>query len=242
MNKQILFFIGLVTANIICRSIAFAYDAHIARHHHAPELFYAFEFEAASGGSTEGHFIDSELDGWIGGDYHKFWIKNNISYSDATLDTLEVWGMYSRYLSTFWDLQVGARVDTEPKTIGYLVAGINGLAPYFIETEFHLFFSHENDLSARISLSKELLITQSILLEPFIEADFSTQTNTELEIGRGLSEAEFGLQLRYSFHPKFSPFIEVHYDKKFGRTAQFARDHNERRDNTYYGIGLNFLF
>ena len=107
--------------------------------HHPSPVFHAFWLEAQHGGGSENSVTDVELDGWIGGDRHKLWLKTDIKQHKGTLQESEFWAMYSRNVSEFWDFQTGIRLDTQPDSTGYFTLGVSGLAPYFLKTQAHLF-------------------------------------------------------------------------------------------------------
>ena len=43
-------------------------------------------------------------------------------------------------------------------------------------------------------------------------------------IGSGLSDAQFGLRMRYENRRRIAPYIGVNWVRRVGRTADFARD------------------
>jgi copper resistance protein B len=150
--------------------------------------------------------------------------------------------MYSRNVAEFWDAQVGIRYDEQPNSTAYMVAGFEGLAPYFFETEAHLFVSDEGDVSARIRQENDLLITQKLIAQPYIEVNFSAQDVLEQEIGAGLTSGEFGIQTRYEITRKFAPYIDARYERKFGETSNIAKEHGENQDDFIASVGLRVMF
>lgn len=213
-----------------------------ADHEHGSQIFHAFTMEA-DGGLGKNHPISTwDFDGWIGGDYHKLWLKSEGEINDSEIEQAEFWAMYSRNIATFWDLQAGIRYDTDPESIGYLVIGISGLAPYFFETEIHLFVSDAGDVSARLRQENEFLITQRLIITPYIEANFYAQDVDELDVGAGLSDAEIGIQTRYEFFRKFAPYFDLRYERKFGETAAIARKNHETYEELIPSIGIRLMF
>ena len=129
-----------------------------------------------------------------------------------------------------------------PLSTTYAVLGVEGLAPYFFETEAHLFISDEGDVSARIRQENDFLLTQKLILQPYIEANLYAQDVPELDIGAGLSDAEFGLQTRYEYTRGFAPYVDVRYERKFGETSSIAKSNGEENDAVIGSIGLKLLF
>lgn len=162
---------------------------------------------------------------WYGGDLNRLWIK---SQGEGTfgegVESAEVQALYSRAITPFFDLQAGVRYDFRPEPErGYLVLGVQGLAPYWFEVDAAAFLSERGDVTARAEVEYDLRLTQRLILQPRTELDFSLQDVPELGIGSGLSTAEAGLRLRYEFVPEFAPYVGVQYERAFGDTADFRR-------------------
>lgn len=209
---------------------------------HGSQIFHAFRFEVDYGGGQSGPVASWDMDGWIGGDYDKLWIKSEGESADGKLEQAEFWALYSRNISDFWDAQAGIRHDTQPSSTSYLVLGVNGLAPYFFETEAHLFLSDDGDLTARLREENDFLLTQRLILQPYAEINLSAQDVPEQDIGAGLTNGELGLQTRYEITRKFAPYVDVRYERKFGETSSIAKSNGEDNDNLIGSIGLRLMF
>ena len=61
-------------------------------------------------------------------------------------------------------------------------------------------------------------------------------------IGSGLSEAQVGVRLRYEFTRKFAPYVGVEFERKFGKTADFARNAGEPAFDPRLVAGIRFWF
>jgi copper resistance protein B len=181
---------------------------------------------------------------WIGGDYHKAWFKTQGDAPlDGPLENAEFQALYSRAISAFWDLQVGARYDARPDpSRGFAVLGIQGLAPYFFEVDAAAFVSDEGDVSARFEAEYELLLTQRLIAKPSAELNFAVQEVEELGIGSGLSEVELGLRLRYEIVREIAPYIGVSWERKVGATANFAQRQGEDAGDLAFVAGVRFWY
>ena len=122
------------------------------------------------------------------------------------------------------------------------MTGFEGLAPYFFETEAHLFVSDEGDVSARLRQENDFLITQRLILQPYLEANFYAQDVADKEIGAGLSNGEIGLQTRYEITRKFAPYLDLRYERKFGETSSIAKSNGEDNNDFIAAIGLRIMF
>lgn len=223
---------------------SFAQDSatHPADHQHGSEIWHMFTLESAYGAGEHGPVYSWDLNGWMGTDENKLWVKSEGENEDGTTEQAEFWAMYSRNISDFWDFQAGLRHDTQPVSTSYLVLGFEGLAPYFFETEAHLFISDKGDVSARLRQENEFLLTQRLILEPYAEINLFAQDVEDQDIGAGFSNGEIGLQTRYEITRKFAPYVDVKYERKFGETSSIAKREDGDNDNFIAALGVRFMF
>jgi copper resistance protein B len=188
--------------------------------------------------------LNWDAQGWVGEDYNKLWIKTEgEKVFGGGLEEAEVQLLYSRMIADFWDLQIGGRYDARPRPQrGYGVIGVQGLAPYFFEVDAAGFVSHKGDVSARLKGEYELLLTQKLILQPSVELNLAVQEVEEPGIGSGLTDVELGLRLRYEVIREFAPYIGVVWERKVGRTADFARREGEDVDALAFVSGVRFWF
>jgi copper resistance protein B len=185
----------------------------------------------------EGHF-------WWGGDIDKLWLKSKGEGEFAGgLENLELQALWSRAIDPWFDLQMGVRQDFRPRPERtHAVLGVHGLAPYWFEVEAMLFLSHRGELGARFKGEYDLRITQRLVLQPALELDFSFQDVPELRRGAGLSTAEAGARLRYEIQPNLAPYIGLHFERAFGRTADFARHAGGKTEGLSFVAGIRTWF
>lgn len=220
--------------------VSYADDLHASEH--GDVTFHKFRLEAAAGGAGGRGYSSFDLDGWIGSDENKLWIKSEGQRTNSNTEKLNLWALYSRNIATFWDAQVGVRVDNDPQATTYFVAGFEGLAPYFFETEAHAFVDKDGDISFRLKQRNDFLVTQRFILQPFVELNVNGQADKLSKQGAGFSKGELGLQARYEITRKFAPYFEVKYDRKFGQTASYAKDANDDVVAWVAQIGLRLMF
>jgi copper resistance protein B len=179
--------------------------------------------EWRSGGGRD--FYEWDVNAWIGRDLGRFWFKSSGEGAfDGHFEGAELQALYSRPIGPFFDLQGGVRQDVGPgPDRTHLAIGVQGLAPYWFEVEAFAFLSTKGDITARIEAEYDQYITQRLILQPRIEADFSLQRVPEIGLGAGLTSAEAGLRLRYEIVPEFAPYVGLVHERRFGGTADFAR-------------------
>jgi copper resistance protein B len=120
-------------------------------------------------------------------------------------------------------LQFGLRQDFEPHNRTYATAGFQSLLPYWFDVEGALFLSNKGELLGRLEGTYDLLLTNTLILQPRAELNFAAQNTAVTRTGSGLSNAELGLRLRYEITREFAPYIGVSWDRQVGQTANYSR-------------------
>ena len=177
--------------------------------------------------SSEGSAAAWDVQGWAGSDFHRLWIKTEgeTEAGGGTLETGEIQALYSKPVSSFFDVQAGVRQDLQPggrRTYGVL--GVQGLAPYQFEIDAALFVSAGGDVSARIESEYEVRLTQRMIVQPRVEADFAIQQVERFGVGRGLGRIESGVRVRYELKRQFAPYWGVEWQKAVGGTGRMLRE------------------
>jgi copper resistance protein B len=181
--------------------------------------------------------------GWIGKDLRKLWFKTEGERTGGDTDEAELQFLYSKAIAKYWDLQFGVRHDFEPSpSRSWAVIGVQGLAPYFFETDVAFFVGESGRTALRFESEYELLLTQRLILTPEIEVNFYGQDDVDIGIGSGLSDLEVGLRLRYEIRREIAPYIGVNWSKLFGNTKDFAAIAGESSSDTQLVIGLRLWF
>lgn len=185
-----------------------------------------------------------DAQGWIGGDYNKFWLKTEgEGVPGEAWESAEIQALYSRTISSFWDVQVGVRHDFRPdpdRTFG--VFGVQGLAPYWFEVDTAVFAGERGDVRWRGEFEYELLLTQKLILQPRLEVNASFDDVPEHGVGSGLNETELGVRLRYEIRREIAPYIGISWAKKYGDTADFAETDGESTSTVSFVMGLRAWF
>ncbi len=230
--------------------LLFPLAAQAAEHDHGADslnfLVLGDSFERADDDT-----LQWDMQGWLGYDRDRLWFKTegeHATNADGD-DHSEVQLLYGRAVSPYWDLQAGlrrVRLRSEPlrrdKTRSYAVLGVQGLAPYWFEVDAAAFLSEQGDLSARVEVEYELRFTQKLLLQPRLELNYSFADDPALGVGEGMSEASFGLRLRYELRREFAPYVGVEWVRAFGGTADLLRAAGEDQQESRVVAGLRFWY
>jgi copper resistance protein B len=151
--------------------------------------------------------------------------------------------LYSRAITTYFDLQGGLRSDIDSRpTRNWAALGIQGLAPYFFDLELTGYASGEGHLAAKLEASYDLLLTQRLILQPQVEIDLYSKADPARLTGAGFADIDTGLRLRYEFSRNFAPYIGVVYEGNFGQTASYAKRAGESTGDFRFAFGVRVWF
>lgn len=188
--------------------------------------------------SRGGTLLNWDAYAWAGGDDLKFRLEAEGETLNGGVRASELRALASWNAGEFWDLQAGVRQDFGPEHRTWATAGVQGLAPYFFETEARLFVSENGDVAFRLKQSFDFLLAQRLILQPHIELNAYAEDVPDLGVGAGLSDVEAGLQLRYEIARKFAPYIDVAVNRTAGETAIIARAAGADVERTTVRIGV----
>ena len=153
-----------------------------------PTLFAIFADQFEWRDAEDDGLLVWDAQGWIGKDLNKFWWKTDGEMDGGDIENAELQFLYSRSITTFWEVQAGWRTDIEPDPgRDWAVIGIQGLAPYFFEVDAALFIDSSGRVAARLEAEYEILVTQKLILAPEVEINASSEDDPALRIGSGLS-------------------------------------------------------
>ena len=147
-------------------------------------------------------------------------------------------------IAPFWDLQLGVRTKQnlgsglDGNTRTYAVIGLQGLAPGNFDVEPAIYISDRGEVSAELTVSADLYLTQRLILQPRFQGEVSLQGDDRFSTGKGVTETDIGLRLRYEIRREFAPYIGVSWFKKYGETAGIARQQGEPTDTVAFVVGL----
>jgi copper resistance protein B len=178
----------------------------------------------------------------FGGDVDRFVLKTK-GEGASDLESAEVHALWRRAMGPYFNAQAGIRQDFEPRPRRtYAAMGVEGVAPYWFEMSATAFLSDRGDLSARFEAAYDLRLTQKLILEPHVEVQFAASSDPAVGLGAGLSDIEAGVRLRYDIRPEISPYIGVHRERSFGKTADLARAAGDHVSETRFAVGLKAWF
>ena len=199
------------------------------------------QLEWRGAGPVAGAAWDAQ--GWYGGDNDKLWVKTEgrderrgaeKGVQDASLDVL-----WNRVVSTWWNLQAGGRQDLGPGARTWVAVGVQGMAPQWVETEATLYASDAGRTAARLKAAYDLLLTQRLVLQPFVEANLYGRSDVRRQIGSGLSDVELSIRLRYELRRELAPYAGIVWLRRLGATADLARAAGGETGELQWTVGLH---
>lgn len=191
--------------------------------------------------SDEASGVAWELHGWSGTDLNRLWFRSEGESGDGEATRHEVELLYGRSVSPWWDLVVGLQHEAQPLAHDALAIGIVGLAPYKIETRAMLYL-RDGAASARLELEYDTLLSANWILQSQLELQAASRADAARGLGAGLSQAEFGLRLRYEKHRQFAPYLGIVREQALGATADIARAQGDASGDWRWVVGLRAWF
>jgi copper resistance protein B len=184
-----------------------------------------------------------EVQGWVGGDINRLWIRSRGERVDDTTESSDFELLYGRSVARWWDVVAGIRHDIQPgASQDFAAIGVMGLAPYQFEVEATLYIGEFGQTAARLETETDILLTNRLILQPVVELNLYGKNDEDRGIGSGLSQVEAGLRLRYEIWREFAPYIGVNWEKVYGETEDFARAAGGHAEDSEIVLGLKAWF
>lgn len=196
----------------------------------------------------EGRFgADSSLryegEAWVGDDHNRLWLKSEGTVTQGRLEGGQQEVLYSRPISPYFDVQAGGRYDLDSSAgRGWAALGVEGFAPYLFTLGVTAYAGEQGRFAFKFSGSNEIRFSQRLILEPQAELNIYTKDDRARQIGSGASDLDAGLRLRYEISRKLAPYIGLSYERKFDRSADYARVQGERADDLRFALGVRSWF
>lgn len=218
----------------------------IGHHMHAMDMGRWFhgvldEFEGRyqAGGKSS---LRWDGEAWYGGDYNRLWLKSEGTMTKGKVHDGDQELLYSRAISTYFNLQGGVRLDLDSRrTRAWGAFGVEGLALYQFEVQATGYFS-DRGVAARFEGSYDILLTNRLILQPQVELNLYSRADPRRQIGSGLADIDTGLRLRYEIWRKMAPYVAVTYDSPLTQGRHMARKRGEMASEARFTFGIRSWF
>jgi copper resistance protein B len=178
-----------------------------------------------------------------GTDTDRLWLRSAGEREDGSTHRADLEVLYGHSISAWWDVVAGVRHDFKPgDSRSFAALGVMGLAPQKFEVEATFYAGEGGQTAFVVEAERELLLTNRLVLQPVVEAEFHGKTERERGIGSGLGSIEAGLRLRYEITRRFAPYVGIVHERSFGRTADLQREEGEGTEDTHAVIGVRVWF
>lgn len=179
---------------------------------------------------------------WWGGDRHRLVLTSEGEREDGKLDS-ETQLLWRRAQSPWWDTVLGLRHDEgEGPSRTWLAAGVQGLLPFFIETELTLFAGDGGRTALRLEAEYEARLTNRLILQPDIELNVYGRDDAAAGMASGPAVIETGLRLRYEIRREIAPYLGVEWQRALADTADLRRAAGERVSGSAAVLGLRLWY
>ncbi|MBW6392463.1 copper resistance protein B [Billgrantia antri] len=219
----------------------------MAKHHVGTAVFDRLEYVFPD---KEDEALVWDFEAWYGGDISRFYLKSegeNVQGDGAGAEFEALDLRYSHLIADFWELQGGigyqgnVGTNDHPERF-YGVIGLQGTAPYRIETSLDLNVSEDGDAWVQVEAEHDVRLTQRWYLQPRAELVAAGSAVEEFHMGSGVNTLNAGLRLRYEITRKLAPYVGAYWEKSYGETADMARAHGEPTEDTGLVAGVRLLF
>lgn len=202
-------------------------------------MLHQFEWRDAD----EGDVLGIEGNAHYGGDYHKLWTKFELERTGGTTEHGNAELLWDRVIASWWSLQTGVRHDFGlGPSRDWAAFGVSGLAPYWFEVEATAYLGSSGRTALRANAEYEWLLTQRLVLQPEFEVYWYGKNDDDRHIGSGVSQAEFGLRLRYEIRREVAPYIGILWTRACGDTTNFARQEGDDASEVSAIAGIRVWF
>ena len=184
-----------------------------------------------------------EVQGWYGNDSDKLWVRSEGERGRGRIEDGDAEVLWSHAVASFWNTQLGVRQDVgEGPARHWAAFGIEGLAPNWFGLEATAYLGPSGRTAARLRAEYELLFTQRLILQPEFELNAYGRSDPARRLGSGVSDARFGLRLRYEVRRQFAPYLGVAWIRRFGGTADVARGDRQPIFDRQWVAGIRIWF
>lgn len=209
---------------------------------HATQIYKANFLDV--GNDFWGNAQEISFKGLYGTDYNKLKFNaENAEIKKGKVTDLDLDIFYWRLIGQFWAVEGGVNYFNQPAYHPYWEPGIgiDGVMPYFIDTEFRTYF-YAGCVKFDIGLSRDTQITNNFFIRTSIESIVATKNVNSAPISSGLNEMQYIIKPYYRIAPGWTVFMQYQYTKDYGLIANLDRQRNDSTDDKIFTLGLGLLF
>ncbi len=210
----------------------------------AEPLIYGIQIEQAEyrvGSPTDVFAWD--FDALIGTDELKFvWrSEGEYAFTSDRYESLENQFRLQKPISEFFDVVAGPQAGHTEQERSFARRSSSWSCRAVYRGRRDLFIGEHP--SIRLEAEYEMLVTNRFIVTPSIEFDLPLNDDAKFDQGAFAPTLEVGLRAGYDLIDRaFSPYIGVHYERSFGKTANIKRSEGEDAGSLFFVAGARMLF
>lgn len=207
---------------------------------HAPRFFSANLLDINQ------NLIDNDQEitykGMFGGDNNKLQLYlEKAEIRQGVIDNANLDIFYWHAISQFWAIKGGINYVYRPAAYFQPGIGIEGLAPYFIETDIRAYY-HNGSSKLDVDLTRDTQIAHNFFIRTEVEGLFASKTAARDLVGSGFNELQLTLRPYYQINPMLAIYLQYQHTGNYGKTRQLFQENNLSTNDNTYSLGLSFLF
>lgn len=204
---------------------------HAARINH---LLLAERLEAWN--TADGSGLAWELRGWWGSDTRRAWLRAEGEREAGQRGEGHIDLLYGLASGPWWETVAGLRHEhgRQPRTRAAF--GVQGLAPYRIETRASVVLGGRPRAELELEAEHALRLGRQLVLQPALQARLLARDDPAHGRTRGLAGLGAGLRLRWEVTPRLAPYLGVEHERRFGDAGSAAPGHDPRQTRWVAGL------
>ncbi|SEM45252.1 Uncharacterized protein involved in copper resistance [Pseudomonas sp. ok272] len=193
--------------------------------------------------ADDGSALAWDMSGWIGGEIGRLWLRAEGERSNGHTEKVQVQALWGHAIGPWWDVVSGVRQDFKPGAPHTWTAiGLQGLALYDFETQATFFIGENGQNALRVQGEYGIVLTNPLILQPSVEANFYTRTTLDAASVRGWPTPKPVCAYAIEVIPQFAPYTGVTWSSTYGNTADYTGLEGERRSEARFVAGLRLWF
>ncbi|OJW18868.1 MAG: hypothetical protein BGO51_00125 [Rhodospirillales bacterium 69-11] len=211
--------------------------------HDSPPTYYFVRVNNLDfGGANAGARLAWDVNARFGTDDYRLVLKSEGEAVRGRTRDAELQVLIDTPVSEFFNLQMGWRRVIAPVNRNFFAIGVEGLAPYFVDSELTLFVSERGGAVLRAKGAVDIPIIANVYTKPMIEVNAYSSDDRALETYAGIGRMKLSLQTRYEVTRQIAPYFELGWDRLLGRTGSAAHAAGERVENAYAVVGIRLWY
>ncbi len=208
-----------------------------------PARWYRSTYIEAAGDPFDS-FYQLTFNALLGPDYNKLQLHTeDAEIQHGTVEDADMDIFYWHLLGQFWAIKGGANYFVRPalKPFWQPGLGIEGLMPFFIDTNIRTYY-YSGSFKLDLIFSRDTQITNNFFIRAGIRSILASKTVTQAQLGNGLNQMRYTLTPYYRVAPGVNIYMEYEHQQNFGASLAIYRNDGIDTSSNTLTLGLALLF